>query len=120
MANPNRSTKLTRVAIVGKDYDLFTETLARTCEHEESSGKPVLDVRVVRNTREALAWVGTLLGVVFYVGDGKDREAERTKNSHPSLTVVVLKHTMPSSDVCYLDAGWLEVEKVCAGIARNY
>jgi hypothetical protein len=93
------------------DYDLLTEELERRLRDEPDRTHPDrpderhFDVKVTRNTQDALAWISGSGDAIIYISRSMIAEAKRVANEYPRLRVIVWTGLLPESEVIFVYKG---------------
>ncbi|MBI4032768.1 hypothetical protein HY374_03620 [Candidatus Berkelbacteria bacterium] len=108
----------TRVAIVNAghwgnlregddDYTSLVEKLEESLKKaKRTDDQPAADVRVVRSTDEALAWLYNR-DVIIYISRGMTDEAKKVAAEHPRIRVILFTGLVPDGEVIFVSKTWV-------------
>ncbi|MDP3762900.1 MAG: hypothetical protein Q8Q97_02405 [bacterium] len=115
----------TRVAIVNEgewgavkreegDYDEFAGTLEKCLtEATWSDGNKKAEVKVVKNSEEALSWLQNA-GAMIFVTRGMLWKAKEIAQKHRHIRVVLFTGLIPEGEVIFAEKAYLNREQIKA------
>lgn len=93
------------------DYDLLTKELERRLHDEPDRTHPDrpderrFDVKVTKNTQDALSWINGSGGAIIFISRSMIAEAKRVASEHPRLRVIVWTGLLPEGEVIFAYKG---------------